>query len=145
MLLETISPLVGAVDSEAHITSHAHKTEKNQLQEEPTPAASFLLPALTSILVPTEVLLTLCLATWAIKIPRLHLDDVEVVGELTSLGGETEIGDSWKLDARNLEAIGPLILLLVHEVDGQRLILEVCDPRLGWKVGVAKAASLYDC
>lgn len=69
-----------------------------------------------------------------------------VVAEFTGLGGEAEVRDGGDgnvgFGGGQREAVGPLVLRLVLQVESQRLVLEVSQTRLGGDGGAPKTAGL---
>lgn len=69
-----------------------------------------------------------------------------VVAQFARLGGETQVGDGGDRDAGILgsqaETIGPGVLRLVLQVQGERLVLEVGETKLGGDRSVAESTGL---
>lgn len=142
-LSKSVSSSVCAIDGESDVGSCQGQTEQDELQEEPTPATAFLLCILIRLVRALAVVLGGASgATWAVQVLGLNLDDVVVVGKLASFGRETEVGDTRELDAGDIEAGGPLVFLLVHQFDLERLLLEVGDTGFGGDVRVTESTCL---
>lgn len=69
-----------------------------------------------------------------------------VVAQFACLGRETQVGDGGNRDAGILrsqaEAIGPGVLRLVLKVQGEGLVLEVGETKLGGDRSVAESTCL---
>lgn len=142
-LSKSVSSSVCAEDSVSNVCTSYGQTEQDKLQKEPAPATTLLLAVLIRLVCVLAVVLgCTCGTTRAVQVLGLDLDDVVVVGKLASLGRETEVGDARKLDTRNFEAGGPLIFLLVHQLEGEGLLLEVGNTGLGGGVRITETACL---
>ena len=143
VLSKSVSSSVCAEDSKTNVCASHGQTEQDKLEEEPTPATSLLLAVLIRLVCVLAVVLgCTCGTAGAVQILGLDLDDVVVVGELASLGGETEVGDARELDTGDFEARGPFVFLLVHQLEGERLFLKVGDAGLGRGVRITETACL---
>jgi hypothetical protein len=141
-----ISPLA-TVDSETNISASKRQSKDNELHKSPEPAAStasILGRRRTLVLVAVVVLLrrrsSPSLAGRRVQVLGVDADDVVAVAQLARLGAEPEVADRRQLDVRDLEAARPLVLVLVHQVHGELLVLEVRDLGAGREIGVAHAA-----
>lgn len=68
-----------------------------------------------------------------------------LVAKLAGLSTEAQVADGGQLDVRDREAAGPLVLVLVHQVHGKLLVLEIGDFGASGEVGVAHAARRAAC
>ena len=141
--------MLGAVRSVPDITSHNHSKEQNSLEQEPSPAA-LLLTALDTASITALARAgraATAAATNAVQVLGLDGDDVVVIAELTSLGGEAQVGNGGDSDVvlggSQLEAGDPAVLGLVLQVQGQGLVLEVSQAGLGRDGGTTETTSLY--
>ena len=140
-------PPLAAVDGETNVSTRERQAEDDELHESPEPAsptASILGRRRALVLVAVVVLLRgrsgASLARGRVQVLGVDADDVVAVAELARLGAEAEVADGRQLDVRDLEAARPLVLVLVHQVHGELLVLEVRDLGAGREVGVAHAA-----
>lgn len=83
-------PAFGTVDSESHVCSDKRQAKQHKLEEEPSPTSALLLRPLaasgTSTVVVAKVLwLATGLATGAVEVLGLDLDDVVIVRKLACL------------------------------------------------------------
>ena len=142
--LEPIPP-PAAVDRETNVSTSDRKTEDDELHEEPEPAAAGALlgSRCTPVFVAVVVLLGggagAGLAGGRVEVLGLDADDVVAVAELAGLSAESEVADGGELDVRDREAAGPLVLVLVHQVQGELFVLEVGDLGAGREVRVTHA------
>lgn len=81
-----------------------------------------------------------------VQVLGLDGDNVVVVAQFACLSGETQVGDGGDCDAAILgsqaEAVGPGVLGLVLQVQGERLVLEVGETKLGGDRSVAESTGL---
>lgn len=72
-----------------------------------------------------------------------------VVTQLTGLSGETQVSDGGNGDVRFVgiegEAVGPRVLGLVLEVQGEGLVLEIGQAQLRRNGGAAETTGLEKC
>lgn len=140
--------LLRPVRREPNIAPGNHKSKDDELDEEPSPSTALAAArraalALLRLLAPT--LLGAYAGGWVRRIQVLgrDRDDVVVVGELARLGAEAEVRDGGDLDFwTQSEAVIPLGLVLVLQVEREGLVLEISQAELGGDIGVAKAARL---
>lgn len=142
--LEPVPP-PAAVDRETNVSTRDRKTEDDELHEEPEPAAASTLlrsrraPVLVAVVVLLGGGAGAGLAGGRVQVLGVDADDVVAVAELAGLSAEAEVADGGELDVWDREAAGPLVLVLVHQVQGELLILEVGDLGAGREVRVAHA------
>jgi len=142
---EPIPPLA-AIDRETNISTRDRKPKDNKLHEKPEPAAARTLLRRRRALVLVAVVVLLArgagagLAGGRVQVLGVDADDVVAVAELTGLGAEAQVADAGELDVRDGEAAGPLVLVLVHQVEGEFFVLEVGNLGPRGEVRVAHAA-----
>lgn len=146
--LKAITP-AATVNRETHISASKREAENDELHERPEPTAaaaggSVLGSLLATVLVAVVVFLGLGagagLAGGRVEVLGVDADDVVAVAQLARLGAETQVADGGELDVRDLEAAGPLAFVLVHQVHGELLVLEVGDASARGEVCIAHAA-----
>lgn len=131
--LKPVTPL-RTVHGKPNIGASNGQTKEHEFEEEPAPTTALALLSLgTRVLAPAVVLLLglTSLTTRAVQVLGLNLDDVVVVREFSSLCRETKVSDGGKLDVGDLEAAGPFVFFLEHQIDLQGLVLKVGDLGFG--------------
>lgn len=114
--LEPRRPGLGPVDRPAKVSTNNRTEEQNDLEEEPRPATAALLlrgtgaaAALTAAIVRGTT--ATAVAAERVQVLGLDGDDVVVIAQLASLGGETEVrnGGNGKVGVvgGKAEALGP--------------------------------------
>lgn len=144
-------PPPAAVDGKSNISTRDRKSKDNELHQEPEPAATAaLLGRLRALVLATVVVLLgrragAGLARGRVQVLRVDADNVVAVAELARLGAETQVADGGQFEVGDLEAAGPLVFVLVHQVEGELFVLEVGDLGPRGEVGIAHAASRAAC
>jgi len=132
-------PLAGTINRVPNVCSRDRQTKQYKLEQEPAPAsAALLLPDHAA----TRLSFGAARVALQVQILRAHADDVVVVGELTSFGGETEVGHGRHLEILDLKALGPFVFLLVLEVELERFVGKVRETSFGRDSGIADTSSL---
>lgn len=136
-------PLPRPVYSEAHIRANNCQSKEYKLHEKPRPAATSTLRLWRK---GTASRLA-CVRRASARIAHVEIlcpdgDDVVVIRELASFGGEAKVGNRGNLEVRNFEAVRPFIFCLVLQVKFERFILEIGKACSGGDLSVADAPSL---
>lgn len=146
---------LGPVDSPSKVSTSNSTEEQDNLKQEPGPAAGVLLGSNAGITAAATGTSTVLVGTTAaasavtangVQVLSLERDDIVVVAQLTSLGGETQVSNRRNGDVGVLgvevEALDPGVLGLVLKFQGERFVLEVGETGLGGNGGVTETASL---
>jgi hypothetical protein len=144
--LKSVSSPVGAQNRKPNISSRNNQPEQHELEQKPSPpttASLFLRILIRFIRILAVIFRCAGSTTGRVQVLGFDLDDVVVIGQLASFGGETEVGDSWEFDVRDVEAGCPFVFFFVHELDFQGLFGEVGYAGFGGDVCVAETACLW--
>ena len=128
----------------ANIASSNNQEEEYDLHEEPCPATARLwwrrFPSSSATRGGAAGRLR------GVEILGVDGDDIVVVAQFTSLGGETQVSNRRNSDVGvfgvKVEALDPGILGLVLKFQGEGLVLEVSETGFGGNGGVTETASL---
>lgn len=140
--LEPIS-LPCPVNSVPDVQSRKRKSKHDKLDEEPRPATTFLLARHAASALWRRGTRSACgvaPGVLLVQIVRFDGNDVVVVAEFTSLGGEAQVSNGWDLELRNFEALRPFIFCFVLEFEAEVFVLEVGEASFGSNLGVADTA-----
>lgn len=143
--LEPRIPFLRPIRGETHVSTRDHEPKDDELQEEPSPATTFLiLLALVDVRVAAAVAgASTGAGLGLVQVLGRDVDDVVVVGELAGFGAEAKVGDRWDFNVGNLETLRPFVILLVLELDLECSVLEVGEAGFGGGIlVVAETASL---
>lgn len=140
-------PLPRPVGSPSHVASSDGNEEQNNLEQEPSPASALLLTLQVleartifraygrSFVVGVGVGVRVGVAIKTVQVVRLDRDDVVVVAQLTSFGGESEVRDGRNSDVLlrgfQCETVVPGVFGLVLQLQGQGLVVEVSQTGFG--------------
>lgn len=138
-------PLVSLPGRVADVCTADDDNEQKDLDHHPGPAAALLvLLNLLRLLALGLVSLLVVLAAAGlgrVKVLGADGDDIVVVAQLTSLGGESQVRDLWDRGRLVcLEARSPLAIRLVMQLQLEGLVLEVGKAELCRNAGVSDSA-----
>ena len=146
--LETMALKLCPVRRITNIRSSKHKEEEDNLGKEPSPAAALAASSTATTNTATVAAAALLArrragsrARLSVEVIRTNGNNVVVVAELARLGTEAEIRNVGnRRRALDVEAVDPLVLVLVLQVQLEVLVLEVREAHLGRDAGMADAA-----